>query len=120
MLSSVSAGGTTSGCTGTATATSASYGARLSALTFAHSGKEGERAAGVHPLALNTGYGIIGLAHRAQDIELALTVVTVIFIDRHSYHLLQPVFVYILPLFAHLVKVEGHRNRCILVHPHCG
>ena len=61
----------------------------------------------VHPLTLNTGYGIIGLTHRPQDVELYLTIVTVIFVDRHSYHLLQLFLSYILPLFAHLVKVEG-------------
>jgi hypothetical protein len=65
---------------------------------------------GVHPLTLDTGYGIIGLAHRPQDIELALTIVTIIFVDRHSYHLLQRFFNYILPLFAHLVKVGGQRT----------
>jgi hypothetical protein len=88
-LSSVSAGGATGGCAGTATAASARYGARLSAITLAHGGKEGESTMGVHPLTLNTGYRIIGLAHRAQDIELALTIVTGIFVDRHSDHLLQ-------------------------------
>ena len=84
----MSAGGATGGCAGTATAASARYGARLSALTLAHSSKEGESTVGVHPLTLNTGYGIIGLAHRPQDIELDLTIVTVIFVDRHGYHLL--------------------------------
>jgi hypothetical protein len=88
-LSSVSAGGASGGCTRSATAASASHGARLSALTFAHSGKEGKSTVGVHPLTLNTGYGIVGLTHRAQDVELCLTIVTVILVDRHSYHLLQ-------------------------------
>jgi hypothetical protein len=88
-LSSVSAGGATGGCAGTATAASARYGARLSAIPLAHGGKEGESTVGVHPLTLNTGYRIIGLPHRAQDIELALTIVTGIFVDRHSDHLLQ-------------------------------
>ena len=85
----MSAGGATGGCAGTATAASARYGARLSALTSAHSSEEGESTVGVYPLTLNTGYRIIGLAHRAQDIELALTIVTGIFVDRHSDHLLQ-------------------------------
>ena len=89
FLSSVSTGGATGRCAGTATAASASYGARLSALPFAHGGEEGESTVGVHPLTLKTGYGIIGLAHRAQDIELTLTIVTVIFVDRHSDHLRQ-------------------------------
>ena len=83
------AGATTGGCAGTTTAASASYGARLSTLAFAHGGEEGESTAGVHALTLNTAYGIIGLAHGAQDIELDLTIVTVIFVDRHNYHLLQ-------------------------------
>jgi hypothetical protein len=106
-LFSVSAGGTTGSCAGAATAAGASHGARLSAITLAHGGEEGESTVGVHPFTLDTGYGIIGLAHRPQDIELALTIVTIIFVDRHSYHLLQRFFNYILPLFAHLVKVGG-------------
>jgi len=85
FLSSVSAGSATGGRARAATAASASYGARRSALTFAYGGKEGESTAGVHSLTLTTGYRIIGLAHRAQDIEFALTIVTVIFIDRHSH-----------------------------------
>ena len=108
---SVSAGGATGSSAGTTTAASASYGTRLSARTLAHSGEEGKGTAGVHPLTLKTGYGIIGLAHRAQDIELVLTIVTVIFVDRHSDHLLQLFFNYILPLFAHLVKVEGQSGK---------
>jgi len=108
FLSSMSAGSATGGCAGTATAASAGYGACLSALAFAYGGKEGKSTAGVHPLALSTSYGIIGLAHRAQDVELCLAIVTAIFVDRHSYHLVQLFFSYILPLFVHLVKVEGH------------
>lgn len=85
----MSAGGTTGSSAGTATAASASYGARLSAPALAHGGEEGKSTVGIHPLTLNTGYGIIGLAHRPQDIELYLTIITVIFVDRHGYHLLQ-------------------------------
>jgi hypothetical protein len=106
----VSTGGATGSCAGTATAASASYGTRLSALAFAHGGEEGESTVGIHSLTLNTNYGIISLTHRAQDIELTLTIVTVIFVDRHTYHLLPTIFNYILPLFAHLVKVKGKRK----------
>ena len=89
FLSSVSTSGATGSSVGTATAASASYGARLSAPTLAHGGEEGKSTMGIHPLTLNTGYGIIGLAHGPQDVELDLTIVTVIFVDRHGYHLLQ-------------------------------
>ena len=89
FLSSVSTSGATGSSAGTATAASASYGARLSAPPLAHGGEEGKSTVGVHPLTLNTGYGIIGLAHGPQDVELALTIVTAIFVDRHGYYLLQ-------------------------------
>ena len=59
----MSAGSATGSSAGTAAAASAGYGARLPTRTFAHGGKEGESAVGVYPFTLNTGYGIISLAH---------------------------------------------------------